>query len=146
MTGWRGPWPPLIVAKNVPRSVKWRDALLTLSAWVAFALLLIKELVWALTGNGEPAFERLTPFLLIAAVLAGLLMIFSLRTLQRRRRSLLLPQSAPLEAADEARRTGLDEAALIAARDERVVTVHTDDGGIWIETKNLVYRNSEGTS
>lgn len=66
------------------------------------------------------------PFFLTAAVLAGLLVISGLLTLRRRERSLLLPQPAPLEAADQARRAGLDEAALIAARDRGIVIVHID--------------------
>ena len=74
-------------------------------------------------------FDRLMPFLLIAAMLAGFLVIFSLRTLRRRSRALLLPQPAPLETADQARRAGLDEAELIAARDQRIVIVHIDANG-----------------
>ena len=69
-------------------------------------------------------YERLEPFFLIAALLIGMLIARSLHTMRRRRRSLLLPQPAPLEAADQARRAGLEEAALIAARDQPVVIVH----------------------
>jgi hypothetical protein len=69
------------------------------------------------------------PFLLTAAILAGLLIIFSLRTLRRRSRALLLPQPVPLEAADQARRAGLGEAELIVARDQRIVVVHIDTNG-----------------
>jgi len=142
------PWPPLIVAEHMPRSVRWRDALLTVVAWGAFAFLLEKEL--ALVFGGLQALgvgdfgvkvdwlaylERLTPFLLVAAALAGLLVGFSLSTLRRRSRSLLLPQPAALEAADQARRSGLDEAALIAARDQRIVIVHIDDSGLRIEVR-----------
>ena len=49
--------------------------------------------------------------------------------LGRRSRSLLLPQPAPLEAADQAHRAGLEEAELIAACDQRIVIVHIDTDG-----------------
>ena len=127
------PWPPLIVAGHVPRLVKWRDLLLTSILWVCFALLLGIEFELFVGGSlglldiDWPLFyERLKPFFLTAAVLAGLLVISGLLTLRRRKRSLLLPQPAPLEAADQARRAGLDEAALIAARDRAIVIVHID--------------------
>jgi hypothetical protein len=74
-------------------------------------------------------FDRLMPFFLAAAILAGLLIIFSVRTLRRRSRSLLLPQPAPLETADQAHRAGLDEAELIVARGQRIVIVHIDTNG-----------------
>jgi len=127
------PWPPLIVAGHVPRLVKWRDLLLTSILWVCFALLLGIEFELFVGGSlglldiDWPLFyERLKPFFLTAAVLAGLLVISGLLTLRRRERSLLLPQPTPLEAADQARRAGLDEAALIAARDRAIVIVHID--------------------
>jgi poly-beta-1,6-N-acetyl-D-glucosamine biosynthesis protein PgaD len=133
------PWPPLIVAKHVPRLVKWRDTLLTLMLWGVFAVLLDFEfeLVWRrYVQPGLSRFDpntkwslfahRLMPFLLTASILAGFLIIFSVRTLRRRSRALLLPQPAPLEIADEAHRAGLDEAELSAARDQRIVIVHVD--------------------
>lgn len=127
------PWPPLIVAGHVPRLVKWRDLLLTWILWVCFALLLGIEFELFVGGSlglfdtdWPLFFERLKPYFLTAAVLAGLLVISGLLTLRRRERSLLLPQPAPLEAADQARRAGLDEAALIAARDRGIVIVHID--------------------
>lgn len=113
--------------------MKWRDLLLTSILWVCFALLLGIEFELFVGGSlglldiDWPLFyERLKPFFLTAAVLAGLLVISGLLTLRRRERSLLLPQPAPLEAADQARRAGLDEAALIAARDRAIVIVHID--------------------
>jgi poly-beta-1,6-N-acetyl-D-glucosamine biosynthesis protein PgaD len=120
------PWPPLIVAKHVPRSVKWRDTLLTLMMWGFFAALLDIELpktIWSVFV------DRLMPFLLIAVILVGSLIIFSLRTLWRRSRAVLLPQPAPLETADQAHRAGLDAAELSAARDQRIVIVHIDSNG-----------------
>lgn len=137
-----GPWPPLIVARHVPRLVKWRDILLTLMMWVVFAVLLDIEFELFLgrylqrglgpfdsNANWSEFFDRLMPYLLAAATLAGSLVMFSLRTLRRRSRALLLPQPAPLEISDQARRAGLDEAALIAAREQRIVIVHVDPNG-----------------
>ena len=143
MTGSNRPWPPLIVARKTSRLVKWRDILLTAMMWVFFALLLDAEFELFLGDYLEHLgfgpfdtdadwlvfFGLLTPFLLMAAMLAGVLMIFGLRTLRRRSRALLLPQPAPLETADQARRAGLDEAELIVARDERIVIVHIDTDG-----------------
>jgi len=144
------PWPPLIVAERVPRSVKWRDALLTLAMWAFFAALLDIEFQllfgphlerlgfgpFDTNANWLLFFERLMPFVLTAAALGAMLVIISLRTLHRRRRALLLPQPAPLAAAEEARRAGLDEATLIAARERPIVIVHIDpDGRHRIETR-----------
>lgn len=143
MSGPNRPWPPLIVAKHTPRLVKWRDILLTSMMWGFFAILLDAEFELFLgdyleqlglgpfdtNANWLVFFELLMPFLLIAAILAGALIIFSLRTLRRRSRALHLPQPAPLETTDQAQRAGLDEAELIAARDQRIVIVHIDDNG-----------------
>jgi poly-beta-1,6-N-acetyl-D-glucosamine biosynthesis protein PgaD len=149
MNGPSRPWPPLIVAGQVPRLIKWRDFLLTWLVWVLFAHLLDAE--FELFRHYLERFginhvhkdvnwlfylEQLTPFLLMAAVLAALIVIFSLRTLRRRRRALLVPQPAPLETSAQAGRAGLDEAALLAARDRRIVVVHIDaDGRHRIEAK-----------
>jgi poly-beta-1,6-N-acetyl-D-glucosamine biosynthesis protein PgaD len=137
------PWPPLIVAGHVPRGVKWRDALLTLMMWGGFLLLLDTEFELFLgphlerlgfgpsnrDANWAYFFERLMPFLLTAAVLGGALIVFGVLTLRRGRRGLLLPPPPRLETVDEARRAGLDEAALVAARDRRIVVVHIDADG-----------------
>ena len=143
MTSTNRPWPPLIVATHVPRLVKWRDILLTSMMWGFFAVLLDTEFELFLgdyleqlglgsfdaKANWLVYFNLLMPFLLMATTLAGVLTMFSLRTLRRRSRALLLPQPAPLETADQARRAGLDEAELIAARDQRIVIVHIDTNG-----------------
>jgi poly-beta-1,6-N-acetyl-D-glucosamine biosynthesis protein PgaD len=139
MSNANGPWPPLIVAKHVPRLVKWRDILLTLMMWVVFAVLLDIEFELFLgrylqrglspldtNADWSEFFERLMPYLLAAATLAGSLIMFSLRTVRRRSRALLLPQPAPLETSDQAHRAGVGEAELIAARDQRIVIVHVD--------------------
>jgi hypothetical protein len=144
MNGANRPWPPLIVARHVPGPVKWRDLLLTSFMWAIFVVLVEAEfelfvddfLEWLGYGrrggsdaNWSAYVERLMPFLLVAAALAGFLVTFSLRTLRRSFRARFLPQPAPLDAAVEARRTGLDEAALIAARARRIVIVHIDADG-----------------
>lgn len=137
------PWPPLVVAKHVPRLVKWRDILLTSMMWGFFAVLLDQEFELFLgeylellglsrsdnNANWQVYFDRLVPFLLTAAILAGLLVIFSLRTLRRRSRALMLPKPAPLETAAQARRAGLYETELIVARDRRIAVVHIDANG-----------------
>lgn len=143
MSGTNRPWPPLIVAAHVPRSVRWRDAVLTFLAWATFVLLLDIQFEWFVgediarllslsadpESNWPPFLAALMPFVLIAATLCTILAIFGLRTVVLRRQALRLPQPAPLEASDEARRAGLDEATLVAARGERIVIVHIDADG-----------------
>jgi poly-beta-1,6-N-acetyl-D-glucosamine biosynthesis protein PgaD len=142
-------WPPLIVATHVPWTIRLRDTLLTLLAWAAFVLLVDEEFkltfgVLDYLGLGEVSIDtvpadylpRLFPFLAMSAVLALLLGLFSMRTLRRRARALQLPAPAPLEAAEQARDAGLDERALIAARDERVVIVHSEEAGVRIVAKD----------
>jgi hypothetical protein len=123
--------------------VKWRDVVLTVLAWAAFVLLLDAEFKLFLGDYIALLFSRpvdsesywpmfiagLMPFLLTAVALGAILVVFGLRTVLRRRRALLLPQPVPLDVSDEARRAGLDEATLIAARAERIVIVHFDADG-----------------
>jgi hypothetical protein len=136
-------WPPLIVANDVPRLIRWRDILLTLLMWIAFAVMLETEFEMFFGNhlerlgfgdfNTEPNwlifFERLTPFLLTIALLISLLGVASIRTLQRRRRALLLPMPVPLELAEECRRAGLDAKQLTSARTSMIVIVHIDADG-----------------
>ena len=143
MIGARRHWPPLIMAAHTPRWVKARDVVLTLVMWILFAIMLetefelffghyLKEIGlgdFHTEPNWPVFFERLRPYLVTTAVLAGLLALASVRTLRRHRRSLLLPQPAPLQAAVQARRAGITEAALLAARDLRIVVVHVDSDG-----------------
>jgi hypothetical protein len=143
MTGADPPWPPLIIADRVPRFIRWRDFLLTLLMWIAFAILLEKEFQLFFGDhlerlglgdfNTEPNwpmfFQRLTPFLVTIALLVSLLGVASARTLRRRRRALLLPLPTPLGLAEECRRAGLDEQELTSARTSMSVIVHIDTDG-----------------
>jgi len=142
------PWPPLIVAAHLPPLVRLRDAALTLLMWIGFAILLEKEFIHffrkdlesfglgAIYSDGSWAefVDQLLPFVLIAMVLALLLGFAGLASLRRYRRSLRVPQPPRLEAAQQARRAGLDEAALVAARELPIVIVHiAKDGRCRIE-------------
>lgn len=144
MNGSKERWPPLIVAEHVPRLVKWRDVLLTLFMWGLLVLLLDTELALffgRLLGrlglgsfNADPNwpdfFERLMPFLVTAAVLAAGLVLAGLYTLRHHRwRAPLLPQPISLSVGDQAHGAGLEETALAAARDQRIVIVHIDADG-----------------
>jgi len=128
------------MAAHTPRWVKARDVVLTLIMWILFAIMLqtefelffgqyLKEMGLG-TFHTEPNwpvfFERLRPYLIIMAALAGFITIASVRTLRRHRRSLLLPQPSPLPAAVQARRAGMDEAALLAARELGITIVHAE--------------------
>jgi hypothetical protein len=141
-------WPPLIVAANVPRAVRWRDLLLTLAAWAAFAYLLDHEFALSLHAlqllglggakvdtNWRVYLERLTPFLLVAAALVAALVLFSLRTLRRRSRTLRMSLPSPLGSVRQAHIAGLDEVTLISARDQRIVVVRRGERGLSIEAK-----------
>jgi len=137
------PWPPLIVASTKPTWVKVRDVALTLLMWLLFAIMLETEFELFFghylerMGLGDfdtevrwlEFFNALRPFVQVALVLVSLLLVAGLLTLRRVARGRKLPQPAPLTADDEARRVGMDEAELIAARELRVVVVHIDADG-----------------
>jgi poly-beta-1,6-N-acetyl-D-glucosamine biosynthesis protein PgaD len=137
------PWPPLIVASTKPTFVKVRDIALTLFMWLLFAILLETEFEMFFghylqrlglgdfdsEGRWPEFFQALRPFIQVALVLVSLLLVAGLLTLRRVARGRKLPQPAPLTAGDEARRVGMDEAELIAARELRVVVVHIDGDG-----------------
>jgi poly-beta-1,6-N-acetyl-D-glucosamine biosynthesis protein PgaD len=137
------PWPPLIVASTKPTFVKVRDTALTLLMWLLFAILLETEFEMFFghylqrlglgdfdsEGRWLEFFQALRPFIQVALVLVSLLLVAGLLTLRRVARGRKLPQPAPLTAGDEARRVGMDEAELIAARELRVVVVHIDGDG-----------------
>ena len=141
MTGMN--WPPLIVATQEPRWIRWRDSLLTLAMWILFALMLNAEFElafghyferWGLgdfdTDPNWPEYvERLRPFARVGIVLIATLAVASIATLLRRRRTLLLSPPPPLDIGDEARRVGMTEADLAAAREQRLVVVHIDNDG-----------------
>jgi hypothetical protein len=143
------PWPPLIVAQQVPAAVRWRDALLTLLMWAVVAGLLAGELglIWrehlqrpgfdpGAIGRGRTFAIRLIPFLALAAMLSTALAAFAVRTLRRGRRALVLPPPTPLGDADQARRAGLDAAELLAAREQPIVVVHAEpDGRLQLEPR-----------
>jgi len=136
-------WPPLIIASNKPTWVKVRDVALTLMMWVVFAIMLETEFELFFghylnrLGLGEfdtegrwlEFFHALRPFVQLALVLVTLLLVAALLTLRRIRRARALSQPAPLELAAEARRVGMAEAELIAARELRVVVVHIEPDG-----------------
>jgi poly-beta-1,6-N-acetyl-D-glucosamine biosynthesis protein PgaD len=146
------PWPPLIVASTKPTFVKVRDIALTLLMWLLFAILLETEFEMFFghylqrlglgdfdsEGRWLEFFQALRPFIQVALVLVSLLLVAGLLTLRRVARGRKLPQPAPLTAGDEARRVGMDEAELIAARELRVVVVHIDaDGKYRVEPRRV---------
>jgi endonuclease/exonuclease/phosphatase family metal-dependent hydrolase len=111
--------------------------------WLLFAIMLetefelffghyLQRLGWGdfnSEGRWPEFFQALRPFVQVALVLVSLLLAAGLLTLRRVARGRTLPQPAPLTAGDEARRVGMDEAELIAARELRVVVVHIDADG-----------------
>lgn len=137
------PWPPLIVARTKPTWVTVRDVVLTLVMWALFGLMLKTEFELFFgrylerLGMGEfdtqgrwlEFFQALGPFVQVALVLVSLLLVAGLLTLRRMARARSLPQPAPLMAGEEAKRVGMSEAELIAAREHRIVTVYIDADG-----------------
>jgi hypothetical protein len=145
MIGTSRRWPPLIMAAHTPRWVKARDVVLTLMMWILFALMLetefelffghhLKEMGlgdFHTEPNWPIFFERLRPYLVTTAGLAAFIAIASVRTLRHHRNSLLLPQPSPLPAAVQARRAGITEVALLAARDLPIAVAHIDTDGTY---------------
>lgn len=137
-------WPPLIVAATTPTWITWRDILLTVLMWVLFAIMLETEAELFFgkylerLGLGDfhteahwlEFFERLQPFIQTTVILVGALLVAGLLTLRRRKLALLLPQPAALELAADSRRAGMDEAALLAARDFPIAVVHFEANGV----------------
>ena len=136
-------WPPLIVAGTIPRWVKVRDVALTLLMWALFAIMLETQFElyfghylqrWGFGGFDTEArwdkfFADLRPFLDTAYVLLGILIAASFFTLRRIARARLLPEPRPLPIGDEARRVGMAEEDLAAARNLRIAVVHIDREG-----------------
>jgi poly-beta-1,6-N-acetyl-D-glucosamine biosynthesis protein PgaD len=136
-------WPPLIIASNIPTWVKVRDVALTLMMWVVFAIMLETEFEmffghylnrlglgdFDTEGRWLEFFHDLRPFVQITLGLVTLLLVAALLTLRRIARARALPQPAPLELAAEARRVGMDEGELAAARELRIAMVHIDPDG-----------------
>jgi hypothetical protein len=147
-------WPPLVIARNTPRAIRWRDFLLTLVMWMLFAIMLETEFklflgshlnVFGLgefdaKGNWPFFFEQLVPFLITAGILVYLLVATGVLTLRRRRRALLMPPPAPLDLATECRQARLDETSLLAARAARIVVVHIgSQGNVDLEGRRVVH-------
>ena len=136
-------WPPLIKAATVPRWMRLRDAVLTLTMWVLFVIILQAEVVAFVgefleslglinvdTGRDWDAFFRhLLPFLEAAAGLVAAFLTTVPFTLRRGYRGLKLPQPVPLPLADEAVRAGMAAADLTAARGLRIAVVHFEPDG-----------------
>lgn len=137
-------WPPLIVIADKPKWVWWRDFALTLMMWLLFAIMLETEFElffgrfmerlgfgdFHTDANWGVFFEKLRPFITMTLVLVTILAVAGVATIQRRRRALLLDSPPILPAVDQARRAGMDEAALLAARTMSNVVVHVDAHGV----------------
>lgn len=137
------PWPPLIVDGQMSAVVRWRDLILTILMWLLFALMLETEFElffgtylerWGFgdfntEANWSIFFERLRPYLRVSIVLLCILLVASILTMIRRRRSLDLPPPTPLTVAEQAERAGMAERDLAAARELLNVVVTIDKDG-----------------
>ena len=136
-------WPPLIVVSNKPRWVWWRDFALTLFMWLVFAVMLETEFElfvgrflehlglgdFDTNANWARYFERLKPYVYLVLVLLFFLAGAAVATIRRYYRMLHRPLPPPLAAAQLARRAGMDEADLLAAREFADVVVHVAPDG-----------------
>jgi hypothetical protein len=80
-------------------------------------------------ANWARFFERLRPYAYLIICLLVVLAAAAVATIQRRRRALLLASPPPLPVAEQARRVGIDEADLLAARKLANVVVHVAPDG-----------------
>ena len=125
---------PVIHTASLPTWMKWRDALLTLMMWILFGILLWRQFT-LVKGSFHDAtnlaefFALLAPYGAFAVMLIVFLLIAAVFTTRRRQRGFMLSPPKPLLLADEARRAGLDESSLAAARSLRISVVHIDDAG-----------------
>ena len=146
-----GTWPPLIVASEKPKWVLWRDFSLTLAMWLVFAVMLETEFElffgrylerlgfgdFDTNANWARFFERLRPYVYLIICLLAFLAAAAVATIHRYYRALRLAQPLPLPAAQQARRAGMDEPDLLAARELADVVVHVaPDGRHRIEPRN----------
>jgi hypothetical protein len=136
-------WPPLIVAANQPRWMRWRDVGLTLCMWLLFVIMLETEFElffgplferlgwgdWDTEANWEIFFQRLAPFLRTVGILVTALVVAGLFTMARRRRTLLGVAPPPLDVGQHAALARIDERALVEARDLPVAVVEVDADG-----------------
>ncbi len=143
MTGPQLPWPPLIVATNQPRWMRWRDFFLTFAMWMLFAIMLETEFElfagphlerlglgdWDTEAHWDDFFGRLAPYLRTVAALVSALVVSGMFTMVRRRRALLGSAPVPLDAAQQALLAGLEERALIEARELPIAVVEVDAEG-----------------
>ncbi len=139
----RPDWPPLIVAEREPRWFWWRDFIFTAAAWLLFGALVEKEFsflralyrekVEHLPGTVHSHWglftSELRPDFVVIAVLLLFLGGSGAITLRRRRRGFLMSPPLPLAPAAEARRVGMAESELSAARGLRIAVVHVEPGG-----------------
>ena len=137
-------WPPLIVASEKPKWVQRRDFVLTVAAWLVFAVMLETEFElffghylerlglgdFDTNPNWPRFFERLRPYVYLIIAALVVLAAAAVVTIRRYYRNLRQPPPPPLTAAEQARRAGMDEASLVAARARRNVVVHVEPDGI----------------
>jgi hypothetical protein len=144
-------WPPLIVASDKPRWVWWRDLALTFVMWLIFAVMLETEFElffgryleqlgladFDTSANWQRFFERLKPYVYLITALAALLVVAAVATIRRYFRARPLPLPASLPAADQARRAGMREIDLLAARELGNVVMHmAPDGTHRVESRH----------
>jgi len=136
-------WPPLIVASDKPRWVWWRDFALTTAMWLLFAVMLETEFElffgrhlerlgfgdFDTNANWPRFFERLRPYVYLIFGLMAFIAAAAVATVARYFRARGLPPPPPLPAASQAHRAGMDEAALLAARELANVVVHIAPDG-----------------
>jgi poly-beta-1,6-N-acetyl-D-glucosamine biosynthesis protein PgaD len=136
-------WPPLILARRVPRWVRVRDLALTIGAWAVLAYWVRGALLLAYDWLSHPIFElsahpapqwsrmwlTLAPFLAASALLAAWLVFWAARRSAELAVQRSVTQPPPLEPGTHAAGFGLQPAGLLSLREARVQTVRFDAHG-----------------
>jgi poly-beta-1,6-N-acetyl-D-glucosamine biosynthesis protein PgaD len=135
-------WPPIITTAKLPRTVVWRDRLLTAVMWLLLFWLARRELLalWDVSGamivNGRLHFTSwhgrwvlLHPYLKTIGALAVWELAWAIVGLWRRHHYSGLPQPQPLTAAEESRKFHNEPSDIEEWRKLKICVVEFDEDG-----------------
>jgi poly-beta-1,6-N-acetyl-D-glucosamine biosynthesis protein PgaD len=129
-------WPPLIERRRAPLSIRVRDIILTIIAWLLL-LYLIRDVLYYLlhpyfmfTGTIVPEWKEiwlhLKSFIYLAIFLVLWIIVWGIVRRRDLRRIKDAKQPAPLSLAELAKRRGMDPERLSQLRQEKVVVINFD--------------------
>jgi poly-beta-1,6-N-acetyl-D-glucosamine biosynthesis protein PgaD len=126
-------WPPLIERRRVPLSIRVRDIVLTIIAWLLL-LYIIRDVLYYLfhpyfkfTGTDwEEIWLHLKSFIYLAIFLVLWIIFWGIVRRRDLRQTRDTEQPAPLSLAELAKRRGVDPERLSQLRQEKVVVISFD--------------------